>query len=124
MVTGSFNFTSTNLTYTVTTPPTDGTVPVDTAGNFTYTPALVARAAAANPGAPTSATQDSFAVTASNSAGSAPETVTVPVSPISTANAPDTADTDPFAASATPSAPPSATSSVPSATPAQTSPSG
>ncbi len=94
VVTGSLNFTGTNLTYTVTTPPTNGAVTVDTAGNFTYTPTLAARAAAANPGAPTTATQDNFTVTASNNAGSAPETVTVPVSPISAANVPNTTDTD------------------------------
>ncbi|WP_165774215.1 beta strand repeat-containing protein [Mycolicibacterium sphagni] len=79
VVTGALNFTdpgAKSLTYTVTTTPTQGTVSVDAAGNFTYTPAATARYAATN------ATTDTFTVSASDGTNSTTETVTVSVSPL------------------------------------------
>ena len=67
------------LTYTVSTSPTEGKVTVNSAtGAFTYTPTQAARLEAATvPGGST----DTFDVTASNGVHSAPEIVTVPISP-------------------------------------------
>ncbi|MFD7038844.1 Ig-like domain-containing protein [Rhodococcus jostii] len=76
-VLGSINSSGTQLGYTVTGPPSRGTVTVDATGGFTYTPTQVARQAAAlDP----SADYDSFIVTVSSGQSSTPVTVQVPVS--------------------------------------------
>jgi hypothetical protein len=88
---GRLGFTDPNnktLTYTVTGAPANGTVSVWSnayGGGFGYTPTAAARLAAAAPGAPVSATQDKFTVTASNGTYSTAVTVTVPISPLATA---------------------------------------
>jgi YVTN family beta-propeller protein/VCBS repeat-containing protein len=65
------------LTYTATTSPADGTVTVNSAGDYTYTPTQAARVEAANGGPIT----DSFTATASNGLKSGPAgTITVPIS--------------------------------------------
>jgi VCBS repeat-containing protein len=73
-LTGTLGFTEPAglpLTYTVTTNPTQGSVTVDSAGAFTYTPYAAA------------ATQsvDTFTVTASDGLAATSKTVTVPVGP-------------------------------------------
>ncbi|MFV9457129.1 Ig-like domain-containing protein [Rhodococcus sp. NM-2] len=76
-VLGSINAPGTQLGYTVTGPPSRGTVTVDATGGFTYTPTQVARQAAAlDP----SVDYDSFTVTVSSGQSSNPVTVQVPVS--------------------------------------------
>ena len=71
VVTGTLGFTEPAglpLTYTVTTNPTQGSVTVDFAGTYTYTP----KAAAATQSV------DTFTVTASDGLAATNETVTVP----------------------------------------------
>jgi len=84
-VSGTLGFTDPNndtLSYATTTSPSNGAVSVDSAGGYTYTPTAAARAAAGAPGAPISATQDAFTVTANDAhGGTTGETVTVPISP-------------------------------------------
>ncbi|QSE82899.1 YncE family protein [Rhodococcus koreensis] len=76
-VLGSINASGTQLQYPVTTPPSRGTVTVDTTGGFTYTPTQVERQRAAlNP----DADYDSFTVTVTSGQSSTPVTVQVPVS--------------------------------------------
>ena len=76
-VTGALGVTGTGLTYTVTTGPIRGSVVISAGGKYAYTPTVAARQSA------TSTTTDSFTITATNSAGSVSQTVTVPVSPLS-----------------------------------------
>ena len=76
VVTGTLNFTEPAglpMTYAVATNPTLGSVTVNSAGVFTYTPTTTARQAA------TAATADSFVVTASDAKAATSEQVVVPV---------------------------------------------
>ncbi|TQC42589.1 hypothetical protein EEB14_48030 [Rhodococcus sp. WS4] len=76
-VLGSINASGSQLGYTVTGPPSGGTVTVDATGGFTYTPTQVARQVAAlDP----SADYDSFTVTVTSGQSSTPVIVRVPVS--------------------------------------------
>ncbi|HEX4559236.1 MAG TPA: beta-propeller fold lactonase family protein [Mycobacterium sp.] len=81
-VTGTAGFTDPaglplSYTATATASPAEGTVTIDAAGQFAYTPPRAARLAAAAP-TPVNAT---FTVTASNGVEAASETVTVTVPP-------------------------------------------
>lgn len=83
-VTGNLGITSPaglTLTYTVgsTNTAEGGFVSIDAAGNYSYTPADTTRY---NAGLGLIPNTDTFAVTATNLAGSLTETVTVPISPL------------------------------------------
>ena len=82
-VTGKVNFApdadGDPLTYTVTDPPEGGTVTVDAAGNYTYTPTSAAREAAYN--SARDPDTDTFTVTVSDGYAITNVSVTVPISP-------------------------------------------
>ncbi len=76
-VTGTLGFTDADgdvLTYTLTTPPADGTITLGTDGSFTYTPDPDARPDAGNPDG-----TDTFTVSASDGQADAATIITVPV---------------------------------------------
>lgn len=66
------------LTYSLRTQPSNGSVTVDSTGNFSYTPTAAARLTAALSASPVT---DTFVIAASNGIASTPETVTVTISP-------------------------------------------
>jgi YVTN family beta-propeller protein len=95
-VTGSLNATDVDgnpITYSVTGKPANGTVTVDRAGNYAYTPTQAVRLAAGQtPGADT----DGFTVTVSDGQTSTPVTVKVPISSTQAQlNQPTTVGTNP-----------------------------
>ncbi|RYE39773.1 MAG: hypothetical protein EOP24_43255, partial [Hyphomicrobiales bacterium] len=76
----SINAPGTQVGYTVTGPPSRGTVTVDATGGFTYTPTQVARQVAALDPSADFNSFDSFTVTVASGQSSTPVTVQVPVS--------------------------------------------
>jgi large repetitive protein len=90
VVTGTLGFTDpagAPLTYTIKADPANGSVVVDSAGNYTYTPTPAARAvAAADPNAET----DTFSVTASNGLATADTTISAPITPAAQTSSPNT----------------------------------
>ncbi|MCG5430912.1 Ig-like domain-containing protein [Mycobacterium sp. MYCO198283] len=97
VVSGSLNVKDPDgspLTYTVSTAPQAGTVAVNSAGTFTYTPTTAARLRAA---ATPSADPDSFTVSVSDGTASTAVTVSVPVLPAQLTNqSSTTVGTNPF----------------------------
>jgi YVTN family beta-propeller protein/VCBS repeat-containing protein len=81
-VSGALNFTDTDgdaLIYSVPTQPASGTVTVNAAGTYTYTPTQTARKQAAQtPGADFA----TFTVNATDGQATAPVSVTVPIAPV------------------------------------------
>lgn len=78
-VSGNLNFTDADgdpLTYTVLTPPANGTLSINSAGTYTFTPTQAARNAAAR-----AASTVTFSVRAGDGTATGTVTVTVPITP-------------------------------------------